>query len=264
MKVGLAQIHIIFENKVQNKLVVEQYIQNAVSHEVDYILFPEMTLTGFTMNVDNMGEKQNESLEWFKQKAKKYNISIGFGYIRKIEDKGENRFVTISKNGAILCEYAKIHPFSFADEDRYYVPGDKVITYKIEDFIASAFICYDLRFPEIFQVASEKAGLITVIANWPKKRKEHWETLIKARAIENQCYICAVNCVGKVNELEYSGNSMVVDPSGNMLATLSGEEGLIICDIHSEEVLRVREAFRVKNDRKKSLYLNLYKGELNE
>ncbi|WP_291637440.1 nitrilase-related carbon-nitrogen hydrolase [Clostridium sp.] len=264
MKLALAQLDIIFEDKTKNKETVQQFIKHAVTEKVDMILFPEMTLTGFSMNTSLIGEIHSESLEFFKEMSSKFNILIGFGYVEDTLH-CKNKYCVVAPSdvpdGGVLINYTKIHPFSFGNETKFYESGYEINLFHALDFTIAPFICYDLRFPEIFQIASKTASLITVAANWPIDRREHWITLLKARAIENQCFIAGVNRVGEGNGLNYSGDSMIIDPLGNIISTLYMEEGLIIADINKENVTVVRESFWLKKDRKETLYYNMYSSK---
>ena len=276
MKLALAQLDITFEDKTKNKETALQFIKHAATENVDMILFPEMTLTGFSMNTSLIGEIHNETLEFFKEASCKFNIFIGFGYVEgtsnsknkysvvspRVINRGVPRVVNqgvprITPKDGELVNYTKIHPFSFGSETNFYQSGTEINSFNAFDFTITPFICYDLRFPEIFQIASKTANLITVAANWPEKRREHWITLLKARAIENQCYIAGVNRIGEDNGLTYSGDSMIIDPLGNIISSLYMEEGLVIADIHQEEVTTLREKFWLKQDRKVALYYKL-------
>jgi len=265
MKLALAQLDITYENKVKNKEITKQFIKYAVTESVDMILFPEMTLTGFSMNTSFIGETNNETLEFFKEMSSKYNIYIGFGYVEGTLH-AKNKYCVVSPwpetqgvpQNVELVNYTKIHPFSFGHENNFYESGNEIKLFNAFGFTITPFICYDLRFPEIFQIASKNATLITVAANWPIERREHWITLLRARAIENQCYIAGINRVGQGNGLNYSGDSMIVDPLGNIIGSLYMEEGLVIADICEDEVTNIRGKFRLKNDRRETLYLNLF------
>jgi predicted amidohydrolase len=254
LRIALAQINIAFENKLKNKAKCLQFIKEAKEKEVDLIIFPEMSLTGFSMNVELIGENDNETIEWLKEQAVSFGIYIGLGHVAKANGKGLNKFTMVSPDGKEICSYSKIHPFSYSNENKFYEGGTEITFSEIKDFIISSFICYDLRFPEIFQIASRKAHLIIVAANWPKSRREHWITLLRARAIENQCYISGVNALGVIDGLEYSGDSMIIDPMGNIIAVASCKEELVIGDINISEVLDYRNNFPVKSDRKENLY----------
>ncbi len=258
MRIGLAQMDIIFEDKHLNMLKVEKLLKDANKDSIDLLIFPEMTLTGFSMNLKDMLEGpllDSSSVSWFSTKALEYNINLAFGYIEYHGDKGLNNLVIISKYGTILSKYSKIHPFSYGKESMYYKGGDEFILTRLEDLIIGSTICYDLRFPELYQILSKKANIILVIANWPQKRKDAWITLLKARAIENQCYIAGVNKVGMFGNTYYSGDSMIIDPLGNIITSLSDIEGVIYTDINIDEVDNLRKRFNVKEDRKNLLYI---------
>lgn len=253
----------VSEDKMLNRIKAEEFIKKAAAENSSFILFPEMSLTGFSMKTDIMGEeKEGDSIAWFKKQAYENNINIGFGYIEKPSEKSKakNNFAVISRSGEILDIYSKIHPFSFGKEAEYYEGGNTISTFDVDNVAVTSFICYDLRFPEIFQIASKKSQLITIAANWPKARIYHWQTLLKARAIENQCYIAAVNRTGTGGSLEYSGSSMIIDPTGKVLAMADDTESLLICNIDIDEVSSLRDSFKLKADRRENLYINLYKN----
>lgn len=256
MKVALSQINIEWEDKEKNKTKVLEFIKEAKSLNVELIVFPEMTLTGFSMDVKKISESNDgETIGWFKNVAKSYNIIIGFGFVEKTRsDIGKNKFIMVNCEGIIISNYTKIHPFSYGSEDKYYKSGDSIELSEVNEFTVATFICYDLRFPEIFQAASNEAELIIVAANWPESRKQHWTSLLKARAIENQCYILGVNRVGTGNDIYYSGNSMIVSPNGNILIESNDKESLLVYDIDIKESLELRESFPVKKDRKVNIY----------
>lgn len=274
MKIALAQIDIAWENKTANKEKCLKFLSLAHDNNVSFIIFPEMCLTGFSMKVKKISEADNESIDWFKKQAIKFNIYVGFGYAKNVNNKIYNNFAVITPSGELLSEYSKIHPFSYGFEAEYYEGGTDLSFFSISDFNISPFICYDLRFPEVFQIASRKAELITVAANWPTSRREMWIALLKARAIENQCYFAAVNRVGYGGNLTYLGDSMIVDPLGNIInntyLSLSGTvlsepvscEALIIGNIEIETVRKLRNSFALKKDRKENLYISLYKKYL--
>lgn len=265
MKIGLCQMNISWENKELNKNTCLRFFKIAAQKKVDLLIFPEMTLTGFTMNVETFGDRNSETLDWFSDKSRSYSINTVFGYTTFKDKIGENKLSVVSDKGIEIGSYTKIHPFSSSLETMYYKGGNIISAFNMLGFTISTFICYDLRFPEVFQIASRKADLIIVIANWPETRREQWITLLKARAIENQCYIAAVNRVGCGKDINYSGDSMIIDPIGNVLASENMIEALITCDIYND-VYNLREHFNVKGDRKESLYAEYFnrKGDFDD
>lgn len=254
MKIAVAQIDIKWECSHINMRKIEELVDQASKKNVDLILFPEMSLTGFTMNIDKLPQSELQIINWIEQVAHNKKINIGLGFAIKINNKGINRYAIISKEGEKLINYTKLHPFSYGKEDTKYYKGIDILSCKISEFEIAPFICYDLRFPEIFQIASKEAELITIAANWPKSREDHWIALLRARAIENQCYIIGINRVGEGGGIEYNGASLFINPNGDILNEISNKEELIIKDIDINEVKRVRDMFNLKKDRREQLY----------
>lgn len=254
MIIGLAQINISWEDAEKNMKRVEEFIEEAAKSSVELILFPEMTLTGFSMNIDKLLLSEDEIINWIKNIAISNKINIGIGVAIKVDEKGKNKYIIISKEGEVLVNYAKMHPFSYGGESEKYHKGNEVSICEINEFKISPFICYDLRFPEIFQIASSKAQIIIVAASWPKVREEHWITLLKARAIENQCYVIGINRVGFGGGLQYNGVSMFVNPNGDILNEIINEEALIIEDLKKDKITEVKDNFDLKKDRREELY----------
>lgn len=259
MRIALAQTAPLWEAKYENFERAERFLKEAKECGVEFVLFPEMSMTGFSMHPEKIGETKEkpETLQYFAGKAVEYGLTIGIGYVEYREPKSYNRYAIVSPDGAILTDYRKIHPFTFGTESVHYTGGDALSFCKVGDWTVSPFICYDLRFPEIFSLASEKAELIVVPANWPEDRIEHFQTLLKARAIENQCYIAGINRVGHARTLTYSGDSLIVDPLGRELAHGGREEELLVADLDLDMLRKYRETFPAKLDRKPELYRKL-------
>lgn len=261
MKLALGQLDIMWEDKPHNKQKIEKFLYEASGAGSDLLLLPEMSLTGFSMNTSSLSEfRDGETTDWFKKQATKANINIGFGYIEKDTsiEKCRNNYAIVNIHGDLVSIFSKIHPFSFGKESLHFEGGNTISVYKLDEWSISSFICYDLRFPEIFQAASRDAHLIIVAANWPGSRINHWEALLRARAIENQCYIAGINRVGVGDGIQYSGASMVIDPLGNIIAKGGTDEELVICDIDIDSVYNIREQFKLKADRREDLYCRLY------
>lgn len=259
MKIGLTQMDIVWENKEQNMEKVQKIVEQASKQQVELLVLPEMTLTGFTMNTAYAGEEMlfSKSLKFFKELSKQYSMGIVFGYVEDFGSEYYNKCIMVS-DGKILYDYDKIHPFSYGEEGKHYIGGHEVKTLSYKEMNMAGFVCYDLRFPEVFQAVSDKTELIFVIANWPKERVLHWETLLRARAIENQCYVVGVNRVGKGNGLEYIESSMAFDPLGERLTKAHSKSELMVVDVEAEKVLEVRKQFPFKLDRQPDLYQSFY------
>ncbi len=251
MKIILAQTHIEWENKEENIAYAKKIIKE--NTDSDIILFPEMSFTGFSMNTV-VTKESGSTVELMKNVALKNNITIGFGWVKDCGDKCENHYTIVDKDGDVLSDYAKIHPFSYSGEDNYFCGGDSIVTFEMGGISFCTFICYDLRFPELFRVVADKVHAIIIPANWPAKRSEHWKTLLRARAIENQLYIFAINCVGDMGGQYYSGDSCIITPNGDIVELISDEEG-IICYDFSDDVEVYRNSFPVLKDRNPKVYL---------
>lgn len=259
MKVGLTQMDIAWENKEKNMGRVTKLLEQAKKQGVDLIIFPEMTLTGFTMNTTLAGEEMlfSETLRFFKDSSRKYDMAIAFGFVENFGEEYYNKLMLVSQ-GRILLDYDKIHPFCYGKEGQHYIGGHELKTATLGNIRMSGFVCYDLRFPEIFQGVSRETDMIMVIANWPKERILHWETLLRARAIENQCYVVGVNRTGRGNGLEYVESSMAFDPFGERLTKAHSKAELMVIDVNRELVNRIRTQYPFQMDRQEELYATFY------
>lgn len=259
MKAAIVQFDIRFEDKSLNLERAYVFIQQASASGADIIFFPEMSFTGFSMNIQMIGETDDYTVSLMRDYAAKHNIAIGFGYVKLIDGKGENHYIITDKSGNIVSDYTKIHSFAIGGEREDLRSGNALPSPAVIcGMNISTFICYDLRFPEIFRAVTDRTDIITIAANWPTSRREHWRTLLSARAIENQVYIIGINCTGKQESIEYSGDCMVIDPMGNVLAkAVPNAEQLIFCDI-PDNIKQIRNDFPVLASRKSDLYSKIY------
>lgn len=248
LKIGLVQYSPVWEDKSASKKKITNLLDRVSG--LDLIIFPEMTLTGFTMRSKEFAEElKGESHSFFASLAKEKKSPILYGVIEKGKKKNFNTLVHLNNQGKILTTYRKIHPFSYSKENIFYSKGKEVVISKVKGIKIGFSICYDLRFPELYRFyAKEKVHLIVDIANWPDTRIEHWRTLLKARAIENQCYVVGVNRVGDDPKLHYNGFSSVFDPMGNEIVTVENEEKLIVAEIEKSYVDNVRKRLPFLND----------------
>lgn len=260
MKIATVSLNQEWEDKAANKKRCEKYIEKASLRKADIIIFPEMTLTGFSMNIEKTAErfKNSETVEWFRNEAKKHKINIVFGYTRKVKQKANNDCVVVNRKGNIEAVYTKIHPFSYAGEDKYFISGKEIVMFNINGTNIGLTICYDLRFPEIYQGLSKKSLVIINIANWPDKRKEHWETLLKARAIENQVFMIGVNRTGKDGKgNKYAKSTKVFGPNGKLIKPKQKDIKFDIYKLEIKNVINIRKELTIKEDRMTQLYKNI-------
>ncbi len=260
MKLALAQTNIVWEDKEKNLERLIGCLEQSGREAVDLILFPELSLTGFSMNTEKIAEKDGGfgTKQRIAALARMYGINIGIGYaLRGASDRVYNCYGLFGRDGECLAEYQKIHPFSYGRESRYYTGGERIVSASLEGMTVTPFICYDLRFPELFRIAAGQSSLMAVAANWPKSREEHWRCLLRARAIENQCYIAGINRTGTGDGLEYNGHSMLIGPEGQTILELDGEEGLGIGEADPLGAAEARRRFPALKDRRQALYLVL-------
>lgn len=248
VNIALVQSHIEWEDKDINISKAKKVIEELKDKALDLILFPEMSFTGFSMNIKNTAE-DGETVEKIIEIAIENKVAIGFGWVKRKADKAENHYTIVDSDGSILNDYVKMHSFTYGGEDKEFLSGNEISTFVIKDMKCSSFICYDLRFPELFRKNNEFQNIFIIPANWPESRREHWCTLLKARAIENQAYVLGVNCVGEMGNLNYSGDSCIVTPDGAMLGIITNTEGVLIASV-KEDDFKIRESFPVLKDKK--------------
>ncbi len=279
MQVAMTQMNIIWEDRKANLKKAERLVRKAREEGAQLVIFPEMAFTGFSMNLDKTAEepvkKAEEQehilitpsaikiLEW----SGRYDIAVVAGYAAKREDKGINCLMA-AEEGQIAGYYEKIHPFSYGEEGKYFLGGSRLCRCRLRNFLFSMFICYDLRFPEIFQAVSGDCSGILVVANWPGERIQHWKVLLQARAIENQCYVLGINRTGRGGGLEYQDSSLCFDPWGKpvqgrkiLLHEGRAEDSLIIVNLEEELAQECRRKFPLKSDRRTELYRQLLKEQ---
>lgn len=240
MKIGICQFDPIWENP-EESIKKLNYILSKLE-KVDVLIFPEMTLTGFTMNSSKYGEQiDGISVQYFINLAMQFKTDIFCGIIEKDNDKFFNSLFHIDNNGLLTAVYRKIHPFTVGEENKNYQSSSELIISKVENVKFGFSICYDLRFPELFRFyAKKKIDIIVNIANWPIQRIEHYTTLLKARAIENQCFVIGVNRVGKDEKNVYPGMSLIINPMGQEIFRGNDKEGIFYTNISLDEVQKTR------------------------
>jgi predicted amidohydrolase len=247
MKLALIQLNAIWENKKANLQRALHFAKKAAQEKCDVIVLPEMFDTGFSMNAASIAEGQNGETEAALSniaKENKINVIAGFAVKTHGELKGRNMAFVYDRGGDVIATYSKINLFQMSDEDKHYISGSDIVTFGIDGMTSSVFICYDLRFPEIFRKIAKDVEAIFVIANWPESRKEHWEALLKARAIENQCFVIGANRTGTDgNGIRYPGASCVFDPSGRLVCSGNDKDEFVACDINPSQVKEIRENF---------------------
>ena len=247
MRIALAQTYIEWENKAANLKMMRQIVLEAKENNTDILLFPEMSFTGFSMNTQITADHDQETKQAVADLARVHRLCIGFGWVKTQGIKCENLYTIVDDRGETVVEYSKIHPFSYSGEDRFFTAGDSICLFELGNIRMTVCLCYDLRFPEVFRKIGRQVEAVILPANWPMERRDHWNTLLRARAIENQVYVFAVNCVGDIGGKHYSGDSCVIDPLGRVLEELDGKQGILYYDLEGD-TQHYRSEFPVLDD----------------
>lgn len=251
MRVAACQLDIVWENKSANHAKINAMLDTAKLATGTLFILPEMFATGFSMNVAGIAENRAlESTTFLAKLAKDRGLFVMAGIVTSgPEGKGRNQSVVFSPEGKEIARYSKMQPFALAGELDHYAPGNEIVTFQCQEFLIAPFVCYDLRFPEIFRRAAKRAPhLITVIANWPVKRIHHWVALLKARAIENQAYVVGVNRCGNDPKYQHNGRSLILDYHGEILADAGDGEKIITADLDLSALQKYREEFPALKD----------------
>jgi predicted amidohydrolase len=252
MHIYSVQLNTVWENKPATYERARRLILEAQPLPGSLIVLPETFSTGFSTHLEITAQGSSaEDDEFLSALAKETRCTVLGGVVSRISaNKGRNESVTFNPDGSLLGRYGKIHPFSMGGELEVHEPGTEIVTFKVNGFTVAPFVCYDLRFPEIFRSAVDKgANLFIVIANWPVKRDQHWLTLLQARAIENLAYVVGVNRTGTDPNFYYSGRSIVVNPHGIIIADAGGEERVVVTEVDLALVNEWRQNFPPLRDR---------------
>ena len=257
MRVICCQLDITWEDKRTNHEKVRALIEAANPAEGSLVLLPEMFATGFSMNIKAISDSRSgETQNFLSSLASRHRVYVAGGIVTDAHHgRGYNQCVVYSPDGKEVTRYTKIHPFSYGKENAHFTAGSHIELFKLGGFTIAPFICYDLRFPELFRFAVlQGANLFTVIASWPAPRDSHWVALLKARAIENQAYVVGVNRCGSDPNIDYKGHTMTVDPSGNVLLEAGSLECTISDDLDFDSLLSYRKDFPALKDIRKGFF----------
>lgn len=242
------QLNLIWHDAAANQAHINRIAQ-AHQPKGHLWILPEMFTTGFSMEPAGFAERTDgATATWMKRMASDYEAQLMGSLIVEEDSNYCNRAILVSKNG-LEGYYDKRHGFSLTKEDEIYRSGTEKVIFQIDDWKVCPQICYDLRFPVFSRNRVDEAGqyeydLAVYMANWPHARVHHWEALLQARAIENQCFVVGVNRVGEdANGLYYSGSSMVVDPMGKILAKVSGGEAVLEAELSAEFLQQIRQKY---------------------
>jgi len=240
LTIALLQSNLIWHNAAKNRINFSKKI-NSISETVDMIVLPEMFTTGFSMYPQQIAETmEGKTVKWMQQLASKKQSAITGSIVIHKNNNYYNRFLFVQPSGEINY-YDKRHLFTLAGEDKVYTSGTKKISIEYKGWKICPLICYDLRFP-VWARNIEDYDILMYVANWPKPRIEAWDTLLKARSIENMCYTIGVNRVGvDDNNLEYCGHSAVYNCLGEKLIdTIPNQENIVIVTLDKKSLKNTR------------------------
>jgi predicted amidohydrolase len=250
MRIAAVQHDIVWEDRDANFDRLAPQVARAVGAGAELVLLTETFSTGFSMT-PGIGEPEGgPSSQFLAAQAAEHGVWVA-GTCPEIDTDGElpyNSFVLAGPDGT-AHRYRKLHPFA-SERDRFR-SGEGPVTVQVGDLRVTPFICYDLRFADVFWQTGPGTDVFLVPANWPGARRHHWTTLLQARAIENQAYVVGGNRVGTAGDgTEHTGDSRIISPMGELLATASGVETIVLADVDPAEVAATRDRFQFLKDRR--------------
>lgn len=259
LRVGVFQFDVILGDREQNRATLKRLLNRVTPSEIPTVLaIPEIWDVGYALTrarelADSEGKN---AAEYLGRLAKKYKVWFAGGTVLASTKKGlANRGLVIDPSGNLIEYYDKVHLIRLMDEDKYFVPGRRACLFNIEDVRCGVVTCYDIRFCEWLRTyALDGVKILFVGAEWPASRIDHWETLLRARAIENQMYVVACNRCGVTEGSLFGGRSMILGPKGEVLFQASTMEEIGLVEIDTEEVDKTRNFLTVFNDRAPGLY----------
>jgi len=256
MKLALLQHDIAWEDPEANFSHLAPLIADAARNGAQLVLLCEMFSYGFSMDTSKIAEPPGgPSTQFLASQAHQHGLWIGGSLPELTHDspRPKNTLTVAGPDGS-LSRYAKIHPFSYGGEDAHYSAGSKLANLQVDGLSISLSVCYDLRFAYLYWHLAETTDLFVVVANWPAKRRQHWRSLLIARAIENQTWVAGVNRVGSGGGIAYSGDSLVVNPLGEIEADgdTAGDQNpemALYADIDHDKTAQTRQRFPFLEDR---------------
>jgi len=245
LTVSIIQTNLYWEDKAANLQLLEKKIFS-IKEKTEVVVLPEMFSTGFSMKPEQLAETMDgETVQWMRRIAAQQKIILTGSVIICEQENYFNRLIWMLPNGQ-FGHYDKRHRFAFAGEDNHYTAGTKRLIASVKGWRINLLVCYDLRFPVWARQSPAEEGaeydMLIYVANWPERRIHAWKTLLQARAIENQCYVIGVNRVGSDgNSIYHSGDSMIIDPMGEVLYTKKDEEDIFTMVLDKSHLQVVRE-----------------------
>lgn len=251
MNILLLQTDIAWQSPERNRLragelVTAHFMTDASMDAPRLIVLPEMFTTGFVTEPEGVAERGGETLEWMRSLARQADSAVGGSVAIEEEGGYYNRFYFVKPDGS-FAHYDKRHLFSYAGEHKRYTPGSQRVVVEWGGFRILLQVCYDLRFP-VFARNRGDYDMIIYVADWPASRINAWDILLKARAVENACYVVGVNRTGNDPSQVYCGSSAVIDYKGNVVADAGSGEAAVVTRVEMEPLAAFREKFPVLGD----------------
>ncbi len=258
MKLALVQTDIVLGNPEKNQENIIKQVKKAAVNKPDVIVLPEMWNTGLALEeLESLADRFGKpSASMLGELAAKYSVNIVAGSVADLrEGRLYNTCYVYDRNGKEVARYDKGHLFGLMKEDKCLHKGSERVTFILDGVKCGVMICYELRFPELARaLALDGIELLFVPAQWPHPRLQHWQTLLRARAIENQFFVAAVNRAGVEKQVEFFGHSTVVGPEGNILIEGDEQEGTLCAEIDFSLVKRTRRYMNCFADRNPQMY----------
>ncbi len=260
MRVGVLQMNVMKGDREANRAAVRRLAEHAVSGSCppDVLVLPELWSTGYALDrAEKLASPEGcDDAAFLGELARTYHVAFAGGSVLSSRNGTvRNRAQVIDLEGRYVTGYDKIHLFRLMNEHRYLDRGTETCLFELGGMRCALAICYDIRFCELIRkLAVSGAEVLFVSAEWPMPRRDHWETLLRARAIENQMYAVACNRCGTTEQEEFAGRSMIVAPDGTVLAAAGEGEEIITAELDAAFVRRTRETIPVFLDREPSLY----------
>lgn len=258
MRVALLQTGIVYADPGKNLARMADLVEKSLFHNPDVVVLPEMWNTSYALSrVHELADRAGDPCaKTMGELAGKYGVNIIAGSVADLrEDKVYNTSYVYDRRGELVTSYSKVHLFGLMRERDYLTGGSTRAVFELDGVKCGLLICYDLRFPELARaLALDGAVVLFIPAQWPNPCRHPWKTLLMARAIENQLYTVGVNRVGKEGKAVFFGNSLVVDPLGEVLAEGSQAEEILVADLDIERIKKIREHMTCFRDRIPAAY----------
>lgn len=244
----------VWHDKPASQALIERLLEEADPPPGSLVAIPEMGDTGWSMDAATVVE--GDTTGWAARIAAARRIHLVVGFARAVARPpgAANAVVVAHPDGSLGPVYEKIHPFGFTPEPSHFAAGEAIVLDRVGPFTVAPTICYDLRFPELHRAAVARgADLLVIVANWPQERAAHWRALVVARAIENQAFVVAVNRTGSDPEFSFAGGSLIVSPTGEILAEGGSEAAAVSALVDHESLVEWRRRFPALADRRADL-----------